>query len=65
MKLIDEVDVKMALEKGTSDLKIIHKRILDLYDELIEVDSVIRSVAMKSPKYGKYWRRCRRNKEKI
>ena len=52
MKLIDEVDVKMALEKGTSDLKIIHKRILDLYDELIEVDSVIRSVAMKSPKYG-------------
>ena len=47
MKLIDEVDVKMALEKGTSDLKIIHKRILDLYDELIEVDSVIRSVAMK------------------
>lgn len=52
MKLIDEVDVKMALEKGTSDLKIIHKRILDLYDELIGVDSVIRSVAMKSPKYG-------------
>lgn len=49
MKLIDEVDVKMALEKGTSDLKIIHKRILDLHDELIEVDSVIRSVAMKSP----------------
>ena len=52
MQEILEKDVKYALEHGVEELKLIHKRILELYIELGDTEAMIRSTSMKSSKYG-------------
>lgn len=49
---IREEDVKRALRNGFEELEEIHKRILALYDELVNTKSLIQSIALKSPQFG-------------
>lgn len=46
---IHEKDVKNALLNGEEELEIIHKRVLALYDELLNTASKIRSISLRSP----------------
>ena len=52
MREIVEEDVKNALKEDFAELEEIHRRILTLHDELTNINSMIQSVALKSPKYG-------------
>ena len=49
---IQEKDVKNALLNGEEELEIIHKRVLALYDELLNTASKIRSISLRSPCFG-------------
>lgn len=52
MAEIQEEDVKRALRDGAEELKTIHDRIIALFDELTNTESMVRSLAVRSVDYS-------------
>lgn len=53
MICIHENDVKHALKDGKKELETIHDRLIQLYSELHNTDSLIRSISVKSVEYDR------------